>query len=303
MISRLIWFKGKLVEPQDAKVLVLSPTAQFGLNVFEGVRGYWNDEQEQLYIFRLREHLDRLTDSCKLIGLDMPYAVQEIEQFIRDVVQGNGYRQDIALRITAFVDGEGTWSSTKRPDLFIAPIARPRNDPANLPTQSATVSSWRRIDDVSFPPRIKCGANYINGRHAHLDAQRKGFDLPIFLNAEGKVSEGAGACVVIVRKGTVITPDLSSGVLESVTRDTVLALAGNLGLRCEERRIDRTELLIADEIFMCGSAAEISPIISVDHVPVGSGGVGPITARLVEEYIRIVSNQHPDFPDCAFPIY
>ncbi|MHA6643020.1 aminotransferase class IV [Mesorhizobium sp. A623] len=303
MTSRLMWFKGQLVEPQDAKVMALSPTAQFGLNVFEGVRGYWNGEQEQLYIFRLSEHLDRLEDSCKLIGLDMPYSSQAIEQFIRDVSRANGYREDIALRITAFVDGDDTWSSTNRPDLFIAPIPRPRKNPANLPTQSATVSSWRRIDDVSFPPRIKCGANYINGRYAHLDARRKGFDLPILLNAESKVSEGAGACIVIVRKGKVITPDLSSGVLESVTRDTILALAGKLGLRCEQRRVDRTELLIADEIFMCGSAAEISPITSVDHVPVGNGTVGPVTAKLAEDYIRVACNQSPDFPDWTFPIY
>lgn len=303
MTNRLMWFKGQLVEPQDAKVMALSPTAQFGLNVFEGVRGYWNEEHEQLYVFRLREHLDRLEESCKLISLDMPYSKAEIEQFIRDVTRANHYREDIALRVTAFVDGDDTWSSTSRPDLFIAPIARSRKDASNLPAQSATVSSWRRIDDVSFPPRIKCGANYINGRYAHLDAKRKGFDLPIFLNAESKISEGAGACIMIIRKGRLVTPDLSSGVLESVTRDTILQLADKIGLDCEERRVDRTELLVAEEIFMCGSAAEISPVTSVDHVPVGSGKVGPITAMLAAEYTRAVCNQNSDFPNWTFPIY
>lgn len=302
-MTRLMWFKGGLVPPHEAKVDALSPTAQFGLNVFEGVRGYWNARQEQLHVFRLREHLERLDQSCRLIGLEAPYTHAQIGQFIRDVVNANGYREDVALRITAFVDGEDTWSSLRRPDLFIAPIARPRKDPARLPAQSATVTSWRRIDDLTFPPRIKCGANYINGRYAHLDAQRKGFDVPIFLNNENKVSEGAGACIFLVRKGVLITPDASSAILESVTRDTMLALAGKLGIRCEERRVDRTELHIADEIFLCGSAAEITPITSVDHIKVGEALVGPITTKLAIEYMRAAANENPDFPDWTFQIY
>jgi branched-chain amino acid aminotransferase len=303
MADRLMWFKGGIMDSAKAKVDALSPTAQFGLNVFEGVRGYWNAGREQLYIFRLHEHLERLEQSCRLISLEMPYSEAQIEQFIRDVVHANKYREDVALRITVFVDGEDTWSSTRKPDLFIAPIARRRKDAAKLPAQSATVSSWRRIDDLSFPPRIKCGANYINGRYAHLDAQRKGFDVPIFLNIENKVSEGAGACIFILRKGVLITPDQSSAILESVTRDTVLALAGKLGLRCEERRVDRTELLIADEMFLCGSAAEITPITSVDHVKVGDGNVGPITSRLAVEYLRAAENESPDFPNWTFEVY
>jgi branched-chain amino acid aminotransferase len=219
------------------------------------------------------------------------------------VTKANQYRQDIALRVTAFVDGDDSWSSTSKPDLFIAPIARARKEAGKLTGQSATVSSWRRIDDLSFPPRIKSGANYINGRYAHLDARRKGFDVPIFLNAENKISEGAGACIMLVRKGRLITPDLSSGVLESITRDTILTLAGELGLPCEERRVDRTELLIAQEIFMCGTAAEITPITSVDHIPVGDSKVGPITSRLATEYFRAVSNEHPGFPNWTSPIY
>jgi branched-chain amino acid aminotransferase len=298
-----MWFKGNIIDPKGAKVAALSPTAQFGLNVFEGIRGYWNTELEQLYIFRLHDHLDRLRQSCKLIGLEMPYTPQQIEQFIRDVAQANNYREDIALRTTVFVDGEDTWSSTHTPDMFIAPIARARKNASNLPEQSGTISTWRRIEDLSFPPRIKCGANYINSRYAHLDAQRKGFDVPIFLNAENKVCEGGGACIFIVRKGVLITPDRASGILESITRDTLLILAAQMGLRYEERRVDRTELLIADEVFLCGSAAEVSPITSVDHVKVGDGRVGPITIKLTSAYLRSVSHPDRNFPDWTFPVY
>ncbi|UYO44337.1 aminotransferase class IV [Rhodopseudomonas palustris] len=303
MAERLIWFKGEITSPENAKVMALSPTAQFGLNVFEGVRGYWNRELEQMFVFRLRDHLHRLQQSCKLIALEMPYSIEQIEQFIREIIGVSGYREDVALRITVFVDGEDTWSSVRKPELFIAPISKPRKDAANLPTQTATVSSWRRIDDVSFPPRVKCGANYINGRYAHLDARRKGFDLPIFLNAENKVSEGAGACIAIVRNGTLITPDTSSDILESITRDTILRLSRAMGISCEERRVDRTELLIANEVFLCGTAAEVTPISSIDHVAIGDGGVGRLTAMLAAEYFRAASHQNPEFPDWTFPIY
>lgn len=303
MTNGLMWFKGEIIARGEAKVGALSPTAQFGLNVFEGLRGYWNPEQQQLYIFRLQEHLDRLAQSCKLIGLEMPYSAEQIMQFIRDLVRANGYREDVALRLTVFVDGDDTWSSTGAADMFIAPIHRARKDPANLPCQSGTISSWRRIDDMSFPPRIKCGANYINSRYAHLDARRKGFDVPIFLNYENKISEGGGACVFIVRKKTLITADKTSAILESLTRDTLIVLAGNMGVRCEERRIDRTEMLIADEVFLCGSAAEISPLTSIDHVKIGDGKVGPITSALAAEYIRAASNADSSRPEWTFAVY
>ena len=187
--------------------------------------------------------------------------------------------------------------------MFIAPICRPRKDVANLPCQSATISSWRRIDDMSLPPRIKCGANYINSRYAHLDARRKGFDLPIFLNSENKISEGGGACIFIVRKKTLITSDGTSAILESLTRDALMVLADKIPIRCEERRVDRTEVLIADEVFLCGSAAEISPITDIDHVKIGDGTVGPITAALASEYIRAASHPDSSRPEWTFPVY
>ena len=159
MTKRLIWFKGQCVPSDQAMVNALSPTAQFGLNVFEGIRGYWCSATEQIYIFRLYDHLARLHQSCKLLSLDMPYSIEKTEGFIRDVILQNGYREDIALRMTVFMDDEGTWNTVRPADMFIAPIAARRKSAETLKGLSATVSSWRRIDDLSMPPRIKCGAN------------------------------------------------------------------------------------------------------------------------------------------------
>ena len=297
-VEELIWFKGRVVKNGDALVNVMSPTAQFGLNVFEGIRGYWDDSTEMLYIFRLDDHLNRLFESCKLIGLNPPYSKGEILSFIGDLLIACGYREDIALRLTLFVDGEGSWSSQDIPDLFIAPIARPRKDINQLSGVTACVSSWRRIDDISMPPRVKSGANYVAGRYAHLEANRAGYDLPIILNSAGKVAEGAGACIFIVRNNTLITPTLQSSVLESITRDTLIRLAGLVGIDVVVREIDRTELNVSDEVFLCGSAAEITPIVSINSIPVGDGQPGAVTISLLKQYQEALTGKaNKSLPD------
>ena len=174
---------------EDALVNVMSPTAQFGLNVFEGIRGYWSAEDQALYIFRLSDHLDRLFDSCKILGFECRYRKCDIEGCVRDVVNAGKFRGDVALRLTLFSDGVGSWSSLDPPELFISPIEKPRRDADALTGLSACISSWRRIDDNSMPPRVKTGANYVAGRYAHLESNRAGYDLPIFLNANGKVAK------------------------------------------------------------------------------------------------------------------
>jgi branched-chain amino acid aminotransferase len=180
--------------------------------------------------------------------------------------------------------------------MLIAPILRPRNLIEQQKGLKATISSWQRIGDLSMPPRVKAGANYINGRYAHLDANRKGFDVPLLLGSDGKLAEGAGACLFLVRDNVLVTPQLTSSVLESITRDTVLRLAAELGYATESRPVDRTELLIADEAFLCGSAAEISAITSVDHMPLGSGAIGAVTSALAQSFFDCVSGRR-DVPE------
>ena len=293
----LIWFRDGIVHQSAATVSVLSPTAQFGLNVFEGIRCYWNEQDRRLYAFRLGDHLHRLEQSSRLIRLDMPYAAEAIGGFLRHTIAANGFRQDIAVRMTLFGDGEGSWHSRDQATLFIAPIAKERTSIAGMTGKAACVSSWERISDNALPPRVKLGANYINGRYAHLQAQTDGYDLPIFLGRDGKVAEGAGACLFLLRDGVLVTPTLTSSVLESITRAAVYEIACDRGLDVEERVVDRTELYLADEMFLCGSAAEITPVTSVDRFPVGNGEPGPVSIALLEDYHAIASGADARFPE------
>lgn len=287
--DRLIWFKGKILPADQAMVSVLSPTSQFGLNVFEGIRGYWNEDSQNIYLFRLKEHLDRLMESCKLIGITSPYSTQDIAQYIKDTIVENAYQEDVALRVTLFVDQEGSWANSEPVEMFIAPISKRRRDVLDGKGASACISSWRRIDDQSFPPRVKAGANYINGRYAHLEAKRNGYDLPIFLDHQGKVSEGAGSCLFIFRNERLVTPTVTHSILESITRESLLAIANSMGIDVQERAVDRTELYLASDLFLCGSAAEITPVTSLDNITIGSGKTSAKMAQLYAEFMKVIS--------------
>jgi branched-chain amino acid aminotransferase len=296
--DNLIWIRGCVIPQSQATVNVLSPMAQFGLNVFEGVRCYWNDQIGELYAFRLSDHLNRLMLSCRLIRIRPPYTPNQIEGFLKEVIQMNNFQSDVAVRLTIFGDGQGSWNSLEPVSMFIAPMAKSRTRMDNIPNLKACISSWERINDNTMPPRAKIGANYINGRYAHLQAQYDGYDLPIFLGEDGKVSEGAGACLFMVRNGQLITPHTTSSVLESITRDTLIVLAREAGMTVVERSVDRTELYLADEVFLCGSAAEISPIVSVDGYVLGQGQPGPVTISLLKSYLAVISGEslgHPEW--------
>lgn len=296
MADNYIWLRGEIVRQSQGFVNVLSPMAQFGLNVFEGIRCYWNAESGVLHAFRLQEHLHRLMQSCRIVGLQSPYTPAQIEDYFRQAVQANGFLEDTAVRLTIFGDGEGTWSTSEPLAMFVAPMAKARTNLQKIPRYKACISSWERINDNVLPPRAKVGANYINGRYAHLQARRDGYDLPIFLGADRKVSEGAGSCLFMVRNGQLITPPTTSSVLESITRDTVMRLAADQGIGVQERSIDRTELYIADEVFLCGSAAEISPIVSVDRFEMGGGEPGPMTVELLRQYLAVASGSDARYP-------
>lgn len=306
MQSRKIWFKGEIIPVEQAKVSALSPTAQFGLNVFEGIRCYAAQSKEangQLYAFRLQEHFNRLLDSCKLLGIKPPYGPDELREFLRETIRANDYHDDASVRMTIFVDGEGSWNSDASADMFIAPIEKPRADLDQPPRVRACISTWERISDNCFPPRIKTGANYINARYGHLEAKRHGYDLPLFLGRNGKVTEGGGACLFMLRAGVLTTPTLTSSVLESITRATILRLAHDLQIPVAEREIDRTELYLAEELFLCGSAAEVTPVVSVDNVLVGNGQPGPITISLLRRYLAAASSHLCEYQEWLTPIY
>jgi len=302
-MSRLIWFKGDIIPVDNATVNVLSPTSQFGANVFEGLRGYWNSGTKQLYIFRLDEHIDRLKKSAKMMQFDTHYSDYDLKKSVIDIVKANAFKEDIVIRQTIFLDGFGNWASKGPTEMFIAPMAKGRAIPPNKNGFHCSISSWERINDNSISPRVKVGANYINSRMGQLDAINNGFDSTIFLNSRGTVSEGPGSCVFIVRDNQLITPPLTASVLESITRFTIMQIAKEvLAIDVIEREVDRTELYIADEVFFCGSAVEIIPVLSVDRYAI-SENIGSITQLIKSAYLEIVRGNNKKFAHWLTKVY
>ena len=299
--NRFIWYKGEIVNVNDAKINILAPTAQFGLNVFEGIPCYWNEDEKQLYAFRLDDHYDRLLRSARLIQINCPYTKDDFKKAFVDVIKANEYDENLSVRQTLFVDGFGSWGSAEPVDMFVAPIPKGKTSAEyNKKGLNCCVTSWRRISDTALSPRIKCGANYINSRVGQREALRNGYDTCIFLNEFGKVSEGPGSCFFMIRDRKVITPMNTDAVLESITRDTVIQLARSMGYEVVERTIDRTELYTADEAFLCGSAMELTPVLSIDRYELGEG---QITKQLHKAYVDTASGKNEQFKNWVTAIY
>ena len=299
--QRIIWFKGQLVHVNDAKINVLAPTSQFGLNVFEGIPCYWNEDEKQLYAFRLADHYARLIRSARLLQIDCPFTAQDFQKALVEVVKANEYQENLSVRQTLFVDGFGSWGSEEPTEMFVAPIPRGKTSAEyNKKGLNVCVTSWRRISDNNLSPRIKCGANYLNSRVGQREALRNGYDTCLFLNEFGKVAEGPGSCFFLVKDGKLVTPALTDAVLESITRDSVIQLAKHLNIPVEERTIDRTELYTAQEAFLCGSAMEVTPILSIDRYNLGEG---EITRQIHRAYVEAAQGKNPQFKHWLTAVY
>ncbi len=303
--QRLIWLGGEILPVNEAKINVLSPTAQFGLNVFEGIRCYWSETERQLYAFRLDDHYKRLHQSIKLMRMKCSYTTENFKRGLFDVVKANNYQEDISVRQTVFVDGlGGTWNSCEPINMFIAPISKHFTPITLKKGLRCQVSSWERISDRNLSPRAKVGANYINSRMAFLEAVQNGYDSAIFLNNQGKVSEGPGSCFFMIRDNVLYTPPVTASILESITRDSIIKIAREmLGIEVVERDIDRTELYICDEAFLCGSAMEITHITNIDGYIVADGQLGKITQQLSESYYQILIGNIRQYKNWLTPIY
>lgn len=299
--ERLIWFKGELVHVNDAKINVLAPTSQFGLNVFEGIPCYWNEGEKQLYAFRLDDHYDRLLRSARLLQINCPYSKEQLKEAFIEVIRANEYKENLSVRQTLFVDGFGSWGSEEPVEMFIAPIPRGNTSAEyNKRGLNICVTSWTRISENALSPRIKCGANYINSRYGQREALRNGYDTCIFLNEYGKISEGPGSCFFMIRDKRIITPAHTDAVLESITRDSVIKIAESLGYEVVERSIDRTELYTADEAFLCGSAMELTAVLSIDKYKLGEG---KITKELHSAYVDVATGMNKQFKNWVIKIF
>jgi branched-chain amino acid aminotransferase len=300
--SRYLYLNGKLVPYDEAKIHVQSGAVKYGGSVFEGLRAYWNAGQGELYVFRLREHIDRLYESMRLMRMDQAFTREELTSSILEVLRKNEYREDVHIRQTAFIEGDGALDTTG--PIGLAVDAKPHKL-THKPGIDVCVSSWTRISDASMPPRIKCSANYQNGRLAMLEARTNGYDGALILNGRGKLAEAPGACCFIVRRGVLTTPPATADILESVTRATLLELCRTeLGLTPDVREIDRTEVAVASEAFLCGSGAEITPIVSVDRLPLGNGKEpGPVTRAIQACYFAVVRGEKSAYREWLTPVH
>ncbi len=298
-----IWMNGSLVSQAEAVLPVNSAAVFYATNVFEGLRAYWNPADEELYCFRLEEHFARLRESMKMMRFTISYSDEDLFNAAREVLAGNDVREDIHMHLVAYVLGAGM-DATAPTGLYLNPRRRGRMAGGGGGLRCC-VSSWARTSDNAIPIRLKCGANYQNGRLALLQAKADGYDAPIFLNQRGEVAEGTGASFFMVRKGKLVTPPVTSDILESITRATLIEeICPNvLGLDVVERDIARTELYVAEEAFFCGSGYEITPIVSVDRFPLGDGSVGPISERLLTAYMDLVRGVDKRYPAWRTPTY
>lgn len=304
-IPKYAYFKGKIVPYAEAKVGVLTHALNYGTAVFGGLRAYWNADEAQLYLFRPQDHYQRFLNSAKLMRMELAEDVVALTQKTIDLLKLENYRCNVYIRPLAFFADEviGVKLHGLRTELSIVAIPFERYV-ANDTNAHVTFSSWRRIDDNMIPARGKISGAYVNSAFIKSDALLSGFDEALVLTQEGHVSEGSAMNVFIVRDGVVITPPVTENILEGITRRTVIELIREeLKLPLIERPIDRTEVYLCDELFITGTAAQITAVTKVDHRPIGKGVMGPVTVQLRDLFDNLVRARLPKYKHWIQPVY
>lgn len=296
-LPKHVFFEGKIVPFEDARVSVATHALHYGTGVFGGLRGYWNEEKERLYIFRPFDHYRRLLNSGRMMHMSIPYDEESLTQLTLDLVRMEGWQEDIYIRPFIYKAdlGIGVRLHDLKDELtiFSMPFKQYIKNDTNA---HVTVSSWRRLDDNMIPARGKVSGAYANSALIKTDAHNAGFDEALVLNQNGHISEGSAMNVFIVRDGVVITPPVTDNILEGITRKAAMELVQKeLGLQVLERSIDRTELFICDEVFMTGSAAQIVAVTQVDFRPIGTGKMGPVAGELREIFNNVVRANRPEY--------
>jgi branched-chain amino acid aminotransferase len=271
----------------DAHVSIATHAFNYGTGVFEGIRAYWNATREQLYVFRLREHFERMTDSCKILRIALPGDPDDLSRITLELLRRNEFRTDVYVRPLAYKAARSIKVALKDLRGGFAMLAFPIG--AYLPTGglAARTTTWRRTADDAIPARGKLTGAYINTALAVDEAHESDADEAIFLTRDGHVSEGGGANLFMVRDGALVTPPVSDDILEGITRESIFTLARELAIPVVQRQIDRTELFVADELFFCGTGAQVAPCVEVDGRPVADGKVGPLARRIGDLYFAI----------------
>lgn len=296
MNAKELFMNGEFLPAERGVISVRTHAFAYGTSCFEGIRGYWNEKERQVYLFRAREHYERLKRSCQVLQMSLPYTVDQLIELSLELIRRNDQHQDIYLRPVVYKNQEllGVLLHGLTNDLIIT--SEPQGNYIGLTGMKCGVSSWRRVDDNAIPARAKISGAYVNSAFAKSEALQNGYDEAIMLTQEGHVSEGSAENIFLVVNGELITPAPTENILLGITRDTVIELARReLGMITRERQIDRTELYSADEIILCGTGAQIAPVVEVDHRPIGSGKVGPIGNQMQKIYFDIVRGNRPEY--------
>ena len=298
------FFQKQFVPLSEAKIGIMTHALHYGTALFEGIRGNWNSEQKQTYLFRLKEHYERLSKGCRVLKIDLPYSVDEMCQITIELVVKCGFQEDIYIRPLAYKSSQalGVRLHDLEDDFLVLTI--PWGPYLDMDTARCAVSSWQRPADNVIPPQVKITGLYANNALAKTEAIENDYDEAIMLAPDGHVSEGSGENIFLVINGNLVTPAIYNNILMGITRDTVIKLAQNeLGLETIERPIDRSELYTAEECFLTGTAAHLTPVAEIDHRQIGNGKIGAITEKLQEIYTEVIRGNNPKYLDWCTPAY
>lgn len=299
------YFNSQFVPLSEARIGIMTHALHYGTACFEGIRGNWNEDDEELYVFRCEDHYQRLINSCKLLRIDLAYSIEELCRLTVELIHRSGYKEDVYIRPLAYKSSEALGVRLHGLEdgfLMLVTTFGPYLD-IEKGIRCCT-SSWRRIDDDMIPPRGKITGLYVNNAFAKTEAIENGFDEAILLTSDGYVSEGSGENIFLVIDGQLVTPASYDRILMGITRDTVIELArAELGIETVERHVDRSELYLAEECFLTGTAAHITPVVDIDRRKVGEGTIGKLTAKLQELYFDVERGRTKKYVLWCTPAY
>jgi branched-chain amino acid aminotransferase len=299
----ICYFEGAWVPMRDAKVSIMTHAFMYGTATFEGIRAYWNPDQRRLYGVKIREHVERIRQSCRILLMKDVPSVDELTRLIVETVRRNDFHEDVYIRPSFYKSTRAIGVRLHNLDNELYIVALPFGDYIDTDAGIRVMtSSWRRNADEALPARGKIVGGYVNMAFQKSEAELNGYDEAVVLTANGHVNEASAANLFVVRDGVALTPPVSDDLLEGVTRKALMELLTNEGIPVEERSIDRSELYVADEVFLCGTGVQVSPVIEVDHRPVGSGGVGPIGRLVRDRYFDAVRGRLPEYSHWVTPI-
>jgi branched-chain amino acid aminotransferase len=299
----ICYFEGDWVPMREAKVSIMTHAFMYGTATFEGIRGYWNADQQTLFGVKIREHVERIRQSCRILLMKDVPSVDELTRLIVETIRRNDFHEDVYVRPSFYKSTRAIGVRLHNLDNELYIIALPFGN--YIDTDSGTrvmTSSWRRNVDEALPARGKIVGGYVNMAFQKSEAELNGYDEAVVLTAGGHVNEASAANLFMVRDGVALTPPVSDDLLEGVTRKALMELLANEGIPVQERSIDRSELYIADEVFLCGTGVQVSPVIEVDHRPVGSGSIGPISRLVRDRYFDAVRGRLPEYNHWLTPI-